>query len=671
MRIINVVSTDTVTYSYDVGSRLQSVAFHMLRYANNEIVPGDTVSYMYDQLGDPITVTNRKGSIVRSYYGDGSVKSKKSNATFPDSLLFSYDQSGARTSMSHTANGVTDAVTYSYNTVTGDLQSYTVNWGAPANLTRTVTFLWDTLGRRRQVTYPNNTVVKYRYDAAGIVRRVVSSNPTNTAGVGDRLDFTFRADSIDAAGRPLRQRITCSGFQLPDAALGYACGASPSINWSNRYNRFGKLVYQNAGIPDSFDFDRSDNMVFHRVGSQVPHWYRINPNSDQVVADSLAASPLSAVTFFRYDSVGGRTYDYTTTNFLRIYYYDGMGRTSGIRDTFHNGLNRVDCIGYDADGNIQSPCDDVGTWLQYDGPNVSGATSVRYWSFVHGPALDDPLVGLYRDRSNPAVFKEWYWITDGQGRQFATGAPDGTLGSIPPAEYSENSGSYAGGTQNANTFRADRFGSPILPGISFFRNRAYDQTTGRWTQEDPVGVAGGLNLYQFNGNNPVSSTDPFGLCPQCFLARVEAFRQNVLPAVASAASSLAASTKAYVRGGVGIFAAQAEVDAKGRYALKTGPGVGTQAIGGAAGVAVEVQDALEGSVEGRVSAGLGRLGSTGAGVSVTATVAVSPDGDMAVTSVGVEVGAGLSRTSSGRGLPVSGSGKVPKVGTCSGTRCGE
>jgi uncharacterized protein RhaS with RHS repeats len=49
--------------------------------------------------------------------------------------------------------------------------------------------------------------------------------------------------------------------------------------------------------------------------------------------------------------------------------------------------------------------------------------------------------------------------------------------------------------------------------VSLFRNRLYDQRTGRWTQEDPLGVAGGLNLYQFNGNNPVMLTDPFGLSP--------------------------------------------------------------------------------------------------------------------------------------------------------------
>jgi RHS repeat-associated protein len=60
-------------------------------------------------------------------------------------------------------------------------------------------------------------------------------------------------------------------------------------------------------------------------------------------------------------------------------------------------------------------------------------------------------------------------------------------------------------------FGADRFKTSAQPGLSFFRNRVYDQSTGRWTQEDPIGIAGGVNLYQFNGNNPATYTDPFGL----------------------------------------------------------------------------------------------------------------------------------------------------------------
>ena len=33
------------------------------------------------------------------------------------------------------------------------------------------------------------------------------------------------------------------------------------------------------------------------------------------------------------------------------------------------------------------------------------------------------------------------------------------------------------------------------------------------TQEDPIGVAGGLNLYGDGAGDPVNSSDPFGLCP--------------------------------------------------------------------------------------------------------------------------------------------------------------
>jgi RHS repeat-associated protein len=49
--------------------------------------------------------------------------------------------------------------------------------------------------------------------------------------------------------------------------------------------------------------------------------------------------------------------------------------------------------------------------------------------------------------------------------------------------------------------------------LTFRRNRYYDPMTGRFTQEDPIGLAGGLNLYGFAGGDPVNFSDPFGLCP--------------------------------------------------------------------------------------------------------------------------------------------------------------
>jgi RHS repeat-associated protein len=95
------------------------------------------------------------------------------------------------------------------------------------------------------------------------------------------------------------------------------------------------------------------------------------------------------------------------------------------------------------------------------------------------------------------------------------GLEDGSLGGADRTNYFFNGGKFAGGTENATSFDATRFESTIAPKLSYFRNRIYDQETGRWTQEDPIGLAGGLNLYQFNGNNPVVYRAPFRLCPPC------------------------------------------------------------------------------------------------------------------------------------------------------------
>jgi len=52
-------------------------------------------------------------------------------------------------------------------------------------------------------------------------------------------------------------------------------------------------------------------------------------------------------------------------------------------------------------------------------------------------------------------------------------------------------------------------------GQMYMRNRYYDPQSGRFTQEDPIGLAGGVNLYGFANGDPVSYDDPFGLCPLC------------------------------------------------------------------------------------------------------------------------------------------------------------
>ncbi len=46
--------------------------------------------------------------------------------------------------------------------------------------------------------------------------------------------------------------------------------------------------------------------------------------------------------------------------------------------------------------------------------------------------------------------------------------------------------------------------------LYYVRNRTYNPVLGRWIQHDPVGYAGGINLYEFARTHPVDNTDPSG-----------------------------------------------------------------------------------------------------------------------------------------------------------------
>jgi RHS repeat-associated protein len=50
-------------------------------------------------------------------------------------------------------------------------------------------------------------------------------------------------------------------------------------------------------------------------------------------------------------------------------------------------------------------------------------------------------------------------------------------------------------------------------GLYYYRARYYDPALKRFTQEDPIGLLGGLNLYTYANNAPTMYTDPLGLEP--------------------------------------------------------------------------------------------------------------------------------------------------------------
>ncbi|WP_260436923.1 RHS repeat-associated core domain-containing protein, partial [Burkholderia contaminans] len=50
-------------------------------------------------------------------------------------------------------------------------------------------------------------------------------------------------------------------------------------------------------------------------------------------------------------------------------------------------------------------------------------------------------------------------------------------------------------------------------GLHYNRHRYYDPISGRFVSKDPIGLAGGINVYQY-ASNPVQWVDPFGLAPK-------------------------------------------------------------------------------------------------------------------------------------------------------------
>jgi RHS repeat-associated protein len=65
-------------------------------------------------------------------------------------------------------------------------------------------------------------------------------------------------------------------------------------------------------------------------------------------------------------------------------------------------------------------------------------------------------------------------------------------------------------------------------GLYDFRNREYSPTLGRWLQQDPIGyLAGTLNLYQMEGNNPIDQIDPSGEQINLIFIRIPSLRDII------------------------------------------------------------------------------------------------------------------------------------------------
>jgi RHS repeat-associated protein len=113
--------------------------------------------------------------------------------------------------------------------------------------------------------------------------------------------------------------------------------------------------------------------------------------------------------------------------------------------------------------------------------------SITQMFYIHADHLNTPRVVV-----NRAGAMRWSWMAEPFGSNSESNNPQG-LGAFSfnlrmPGQY----------------FDAES-------GLNYNYFRSYDSGVGRYTQSDPIGLAGGINTYSYVGGRPTRYSDPLGL----------------------------------------------------------------------------------------------------------------------------------------------------------------
>jgi RHS repeat-associated protein len=537
--------------------------------------------YRYDSLNRISQIVDDDDTV--SYSWDSCINGigrlcSVSNAA--SSLSYRYDSHGRITGKTQTAGGAPLAVSHTYNSA----------------------------GQRTQTVTPGGQTIDYQWSGGRLTALSVNGQPV-LSQIGYEPDGQVNGwvwgnnqpneRFYDLAGRPVIVSLGVDAkTQQPDSrTLGYdAAGllttaindSDPSLNQQHAYDELDRLTSSERGEPvqsrTNYSYDLSGNRTGKTQDNTAVTNGTIDANSNRLQSQSGAQA-----VHYSYDLMGNLTGDGTVS-----YSYNAAGRRIGATAANLNARYTYNALGqrvtktvngttrqfvYDEQGHLTGEYDSAGQLLQeivWLGdlpvaalkPSASAATPDLY--YLHADHLSTPRA-ITRPGDNQVV---WTWESEAFGNSLPDQNPSG-LGSFvfnlrfPGQYYDQETGLHY------NVFRD------------------YDPSTGRYSESDPIGLAGGINTYSYVYNNPLRYTDPLGLIAGVDDAIEVAAVAEAAAACAANPACAAAATEVATEATAASAAVGAAAASAGKYCLTQLHHAWPKYLGGPAKQAlVELQKSL-------------------------------------------------------------------------------
>lgn len=555
VREIRADSTTDTLYTYDATGRLNTVtdpknqstthvyaaddSLVSTTYSNTTIAT-PAVSYIYDAVYPRVT-TMVDGTGTTSYtykavgvLGAGQVSSVDGPLA-DDLITYTFDELGRTTVRA--IHGGSNTTTWSYDAL-GRITS-------EENLLGTFTYTYDGVtGRLAHVSYPNGQTTTYSYLTAGGDNRLQTIHHKH-AGGATLSKFDYSHDSVGNVVTWRQERNATAvlwRYGYDDAnhltsALKESTGQSPSTlqRLAYGYDRAGNRLFEQ--VDDQVvaaSHDALNRLLTHTPGGPLQFVGSVNEpatvriDGQPAVVDASNVFRGTGVTAAGTTTVTVTATDPATNTATQQFEVD----VSGTAKTFT----------YDANGNMTSDGTRTFEWdardqlvainhgtlrseFKYDGlrqrvgtieKQAGVVTSTHESVWCDGRLCETRTSGLVVRR--PFVLGEQQ---QGSISRFLSHDHAGSVREVTDASSALVSRydygpwgdrTLQGGTDSVATGFTGH-DTHMVSGLTLTQHRLLDTSIGRWLSEDPLGLSGGYNLYDYVGNRPLSLYDPLGL--QC------------------------------------------------------------------------------------------------------------------------------------------------------------